>query len=138
MPSFYFHYINKQSTHQRIMYDKTIFFPSSLFYSNCHHNFSSLSLSFFLSYSCTSVYCIECVSLLLFSSFCFFFSSFFFFCLSFSLVFLSPLGSTCCLILWARFANGIRQNEQKKTSACLLLVIRSSVQNTSDNTNSSI
>ncbi len=106
---------------------KPIFFP---FYPNCHHNSSSLSLS--LSHSCTSIYCNECVSLLLFSSFCFFSSLLFS-----SLSFFFPLESACCLILWARFANGIRQTN-KKTSACLLLVTASSVQNTSDNTNDNI
>ncbi len=82
MLSSYFHHINKQPTHHKIMYDKAIFF---LFYPNSHHNFSSLSLSVSHTHSFTGIYCIECVSLVLFSSFCFFSSLLFF-----ALIFLSP------------------------------------------------
>lgn len=107
---------------------------------NCHPNFSStISFSYSHSFIDKHIYCIECVSLLMFSSF----SSALFF--SSLLSFFFSLGLACCLILWARFASGIRQNEQKrereekKTLVLVFLLVTTwSVQNTSDNTNKTI
>jgi len=53
----------------------------------------------------------------------FFFFFFFFFVLflpPYRFSFFFPLESACCLILWARFANGIRQtNKKKRENECL-------------------
>jgi hypothetical protein len=84
-----------------------------------------------LFHSSTNLYCIERVSLLLFSSSSYIFFLFF----SPSLVFF-PLEPTCCLI-YGLFSPTASDKRTKKTSACLLLVTTSSVQNTPDNTNNS-
>ncbi len=126
MVSSYFSYINKQPTHHRLTHDRTFF---SLL-SNRHHKFPSLCLSL----------CLSLIHKLILhrvrqSAVVFFFLLFFLF---FSPShFFSTLESTCCLILWALFANGIRQTN-KKASARLRLVTTLSVQNTFDNTNNSL